>query len=440
MDVAELAGHVRRGMVPALVYSDADVFALERERLFARAWILLAHESEIPEPGDFVVRRVVDDSFIVARDDRGNAGVHLNVCRHRGMQVCRAELGRTSHFRCPYHGWTYRTDGTLASVPFRDDAYGDDGVPPDGERLLPAPSMATYNGLIFVSLDPAAPALADYLGDFTFYLDLYTGQSADGIEVRGPQRWRIGANWKIACENFAGDMYHTPYTHHSVVDIGLFREPTAAKRKEGVVYEAGRGSGTTYKLPAGDFRQKLHYVGYPDDMIDRMEATWSDAQRSLVGRDGFMVSAATVFPNFSLVHNWPRRRDGGDVVPFISLRQWQPVSATETEVLSWFAVDRNAPADLKDASYQAYLACFGSSGMFEQDDVENWVSITEASRGVLAGRLLLNSRMGLNAAGEPLRPPLEGFAGPGTARVGFGEFNQRGWLARWADYLTADGR
>jgi len=391
-----------------------------------------------------VVRRVVDDSFIVARDDRGNVGVHLNVCRHRGMQVCRAELGRTAHFRCPYHGWTYRTDGTLASVPFRGDAYGDDGLQPDADRLLPAPSMDTYNGLIFVSLDPAAAPLDDYLGDFAFYLDLYTSQSADGVELHGPQRWRIGANWKIGCENFAGDMYHTPYTHQSVVDIGLFREPTANKRREGVVYDAGRGSGTTYKLPPGDLREKLRYVGYPDEMIDRMEATWSEAQRSLVAGDGFMVSAATLFPNLSFVHNWPRRRDGGhtddgDVVPFISLRQWQPVSATETEVLSWFAVDRNAPTELKAASYHAYLACFGSSGMFEQDDVENWVSITEASRGLLAGRLLLNSRMGLTASGDPMRAPLEGFAGPGTARVGFGEFNQRSWLNRWADYLAADG-
>ena len=68
---------------------------------------------------------------------------------------------------------------------------------------------------------------------------MYTRQSADGLELRGPQRWRVRANWKIGCENFVGDMYHTPYTHRSVVDIGLFREPKANKRKEGVLYFAG---------------------------------------------------------------------------------------------------------------------------------------------------------------------------------------------------------
>ena len=70
-----------------------------------------------------------------------------------------------------------------------------------------------------------------------------------GVELRGPQRWRIKANWKIGAENFAGDSYHTPHTHASVVDIGLFREPKASKRKEGALYQAGPGAGTTYKLP-----------------------------------------------------------------------------------------------------------------------------------------------------------------------------------------------
>ena len=100
-------------------------------------------------------------------------------------------------------------------------------------------------------MDPDAEPLEDFLGDFAFYLDFYTKQSASGVELRGPQRWRVKANWKIGAENFAGDMYHTPQTHASVVEIGLFREPKAEKRKDGDTYWAGSGGGTTYKLPAG---------------------------------------------------------------------------------------------------------------------------------------------------------------------------------------------
>ncbi|HLU56122.1 MAG TPA: Rieske 2Fe-2S domain-containing protein [Pseudonocardia sp.] len=437
-DLDLVLGDVRRGMIPAHIYNDEEIFRLERERLFGRAWVFVGHTSEIPQPGDYVVRRVLEDSFIVARGEDGEVRALFNMCLHRGMQVCRAEMGNASHFRCPYHGWSYRNDGRLVGLPFHKDAYGGEaGFRRKGQTLLPAPALDTYNGLIFVSLDPDAPPLRDYLGDFAFYLDYYTRQSESGIELRGPQRWRVKANWKIGAENFAGDMYHTPQTHTSVVEIGLFREPKAEKRKDGCTYWAGNGGGTTYKLPPGSLEERLRYVGYPDVMIEKMKRQWSQAQLDVIGRDGFMVSAASVFPNLSLVHNWPRVEDSEDVLPFISIRTWQPVGPDETEVLSWFAVDAEAPEEFKALSYKAYLMCFGSTGMFEQDDVENWVSLTSTAAGSMARRLLLNSRMGLLEDGTTVVPPLpaDRFAGPGEAFVGYGEHNQRHLLARWADHL-----
>jgi phenylpropionate dioxygenase-like ring-hydroxylating dioxygenase large terminal subunit len=436
-DLSELLAQVRQGFVPAHVYNDEEIFSLEKERIFGRSWIFVAHESEIPSPGDYVVRRVLQDSFIVARGEDGVVRAMFNMCLHRGMQVCRAEMGNASHFRCPYHGWSYRNDGRLFGLPFHVEGYGgEEGFARHGQRLLPAPALDTYNGLIFVNLDPSPVPLRTYLGDYAYYLDLYTRQSPEGIELHGPQRWRIAANWKIGAENFAGDSYHTPQTHISVVEIGLFREPKANKRKEGALYWADVGGGTTYKLPSGTFEERLAYVGYPPEMVERMRRTWSERQRQMVSEDGFMVSASTLFPNLSLVHNWPRvTADEDRVYPFISLRTWQPISASETEVHSWFAVDVNAPQEFKERSYKAYLMCFGSSGMFEQDDVENWVSITATAGGAMARRLLLNSRMGLDAAGKPLHPPVAGYHGTGTAYVGYGEYNQRALLSRWADLL-----
>ncbi|TDC68540.1 aromatic ring-hydroxylating dioxygenase subunit alpha [Actinomadura sp. GC306] len=427
-------------MLPAHIYNDPEVFAAERDAIFARSWVFLAHESEIPQVGDYVVRRVMENSFIVSRAADGAVHAMFNMCLHRGMQVCRAEQGNASHFRCPYHGWSYRNDGRIVGLPFHREAYGGEaGFNKRGQRLLPAPAMDTLNGLIFVSLDPEAPPLREFLGDFAFYLDYYTRQSPSGVEVLGPQRWRIKANWKIGAENFAGDMYHTPQTHASVVEIGLFREPKAEKRKDGTTYWATGGGGTTYKLPPGTLEERLRYVGYPDEMIDRMKRTWSAEQLDLVGRDGFMVSAASVFPNLSLVHNWPRVADSDDVLPFVSLRQWQPISEDETEVLSWFLVDKEAPEEFKALSYKAYLMCFGSSGMFEQDDVENWVSLTATAGGSMARRLLLNGRMGLLPDGSTIAPALgaDEWAGPGEARIGYGEYNQRHLMNLWADLIEA---
>lgn len=437
-DFRDVFDHVRRGLIPAHIYNDQDVFALERERLFGRAWTFVGHESEIPHDGDYVVRRVLDDSFIISNCG-GDIRAMFNMCLHRGMQLCRAELGNASNFRCPYHGWSYRNDGRLAGLPFHREAYGgDEGLPRGGQSLLPAPNFASYNGLMFISMDPAAEPLDDYLGDFRFYLDFYTKQSAGGLEVRGPQRWRIKANWKIGAENFAGDMYHTPHTHASIVDIGLFREPKAQKRKDGATYWADRGGGTTYKLPPGDFDERMRYVGYPDEMIGRIKHAWTPRQQRVVGEDGFMISAATCFPNLSFVHNWPKLPGSEQVLPFISIRLWQPISANETEVCSWFAVDSAAPPQYKRDSYQAYLMCFGSTGMFEQDDVENWVSLTTTAGGSMARRLLLNSRMGLLADDRPVvgALPAESFHGPGRAQVGYNEHNQRALLNLWADYLA----
>jgi phenylpropionate dioxygenase-like ring-hydroxylating dioxygenase large terminal subunit len=349
------------------------------------------------------------------------------------MQVCRAEAGPARHFRCPYHAWTYRNDGSLATVPFHDEAYGGDlGLDKATHGLLAAPRVETWRGMVFANLDPGAEPLEDALGDARFFLDLYLHQSEAGVEVRGPQRWRVRCNWKIGAENFCGDSYHTPHTHASVVDIGLFREPTASKRKEGALWFAGSAGGTTYKLPDLGFEANLAYLGYPTEMVERMASAWSDEQRRLVGEARFMVSATTVFPNLSFVHNWPKIRPGDDVVPFISIRQWQPVSATETECLSWFAVDASAPESFKRDSYKAYLMCFGSSGMFEQDDVENWTSITSAARGHLSAQVELDSTMGM---AEGLHRPPDLWPAPGVASVGYGEHNQRALLGLWADAL-----
>jgi phenylpropionate dioxygenase-like ring-hydroxylating dioxygenase large terminal subunit len=441
IDIHEIVGDLREGMVPALIYGDEEIFALERERVFGRSWLYLAHESEVPQPGDYVVRRIVDDSFIVVRDEGGAVRVLFNMCLHRGMQVCRTELGNASHFRCPYHAWTYKNSGELVGLPFHKDAYGGDrGLPRDGLALLPAPRVALYDGLIFASLATEGPSLPDWLGGMRFFLDFYLRQSEAGAEVRGPQRWVVDANWKIAAENFCGDAYHTPHTHASVVEIGLFGEPKARKRKEGALYFADGGGGTTYKLPTNDFEQNLRHIGYPPEMIEWMRSTWSSAHRALVGEAGFMVSAATVMPNLSFVHNWPQVDREGTVAPFISIRLWQPLSATRTEILSWFAVDRLAPDRYKADSYKAYLMCFGSSGMFEQDDVENWTSITSVAKGMLARRLKLNSRMGLDLSGETLADPIPGWPAPGRAFTGFGEYNQRGLLNLWGDLMLNPDR
>lgn len=435
VETHEILESIQDGMVPAEIYSDAGIFELERTRVFGGTWNFLAHESEIPDRGDYVVRSIGTDSLIVIRDEDGVVQVLFNMCLHRGVQLCRAERGNTSHFRCPYHAWTYKNSGEVTGMPFHQQAYGGDrGLPKEGKRLVEAPRSGNYRGMIFASLNRDAPDLYDFLGDFRFFLDMYLWPGEDDVVFHAPQRWRVPSNWKISSENFAGDSYHTAYTHASIIDVGLFGPSKHKRRKLATTYVADTGSGTTHRFEDDvvGFDARLKSIGYPPDMIARMREALTPQQISLVEDTGVIPSAAGLFPNLAIIHTFVRIEPDGPDVPFTSFRLWHPVSATETEVVSWFVVDRQAPAEFVEQSLRAYTMCFGPSGMFEQDDVENWAAITRASQGQLARTLMLNSRLGLAVDGEVLAPPNPNWVGPGEAWLGFGEFGQRALLQRWA--------
>ncbi len=112
-----------QGQISREIFVNEAIYAQEQERLFARAWLFVGHESQIPNPGDFFVSGMGEESVILCRDRAGEIHVFLNSCRHRGMKVCRYDEGNTPVFTCPYHGWSYGTDGKLVGVPYFREAY-----------------------------------------------------------------------------------------------------------------------------------------------------------------------------------------------------------------------------------------------------------------------------------------------------------------------------
>ena len=113
------------GVVDRKIFSDQQIYKRELENVFSRAWLFIGHESQIPNPGDFFSSRMGEEPVILVRDKAGDIHVFLNSCRHRGMKVCRYESGNTALFTCPYHSWTFSTDGQLRGVPMQKDIYGD---------------------------------------------------------------------------------------------------------------------------------------------------------------------------------------------------------------------------------------------------------------------------------------------------------------------------
>ena len=218
-DMIMLSKLVAEDRVHHSVYSDPAIFDLEMDRIFGRAWLLLGHDSQIPNPGDYITTRMGREPVIVTRHRDGAVQVLINRCAHRGAMVCHEASGNTRQFACPYHGWVFDTDGALRSVPM-PQGYGTDAATKFARLgLTHVARVAHYRGFIFASLAPSGPTLAEHLGPIASSFDDLVDRAPEGeIEIAGGVfKHAYNGNWKLVLENHL-DGIHPNYVHASSVD------------------------------------------------------------------------------------------------------------------------------------------------------------------------------------------------------------------------------
>ena len=358
---------IQDGRIHRSVYTSEALFQREVHNIFARTWVFVGHESEIPAAGDFVTRHFGGRPVIITRDS--DAGIHVlfNRCAHRGAKVCREDKGNARVFVCPYHSWTYDLAGCSVSVPL-DYAYDADRESGKFD-LVKAPRVSSYRGFIFACLNHEQPALEDYLAGARQIIDEWLDRYGGGeVEVSGTQRYRVAANWKFVTDN-QGDGYHPAYSHRSLLMMAASRygdkdmQYFAADPDASDMFVKGFRNGHYYL----DQRPEMHKVSAweqqrPQPGRERLEQSLAEkygadeAKRLLELAVGAGMNL-TVFPNLLIIGNQVQLVD--------------PLGVAGTD-LYWFATTVSNLPDEVNAMRMRTQEDFPMFG--EVDDVENFES------------------------------------------------------------------
>jgi len=344
------------------IYTSPEVFDAEMRNIFESGWVFVAHESQVPEPGDYRTMTIGTQPVVLSRHEDGQVYVLLNRCRHRGTVVCRAEVGHSNYFRCPYHNWSYANDGELVGMAMSH------GWPEDFDKstwgLKRAAQVGTYRGLIFANLAEGGPTLAEHLAPVRRYIDAWFDRSPAGTisVIPTAHKYPYPGNWKWQAEN-GHDGYHGNYVHESwqrvlarageapVRDIRKFRTGGCTRgfrnghgllERPGGLNPAASWTGRMM-VTFPEYEQALRQA-YDDEYIE-----FVSARRNIF-----------IWPNLYLFDT--------------QLRVINPIDVESTEVVLYVYALDGVPEELNRSRYRAHERFYGPSGFGAPDDVEIFVS------------------------------------------------------------------
>jgi len=236
----------QRHALPAWVYGHPDLTRLEIERVILPSWQIVCHVNSIPRPGDYETLEVGPESVFVLRDKDGSIRAFHNVCRHRGARILDGAGNCPATITCPYHGWSYRQDGSLIGVPMRDSF-------PDLDRAehgLRPVRVDTALGFVFVCLSGDPPPVAKTWGKLAEELAPYRCEEMIPLGPITSDVWNV--DWKIAMDNYL-ESYHVPIGHP-----GLYRMFTPDYEDQAAVPGVARGLSWMREQPSSRWSERLY--------------------------------------------------------------------------------------------------------------------------------------------------------------------------------------
>ncbi|MDH3379222.1 MAG: Rieske 2Fe-2S domain-containing protein [Gammaproteobacteria bacterium] len=276
--------------LPAWIYQNQELFELERDTLFATAWQIAGHISEVPSCGDYVTLELHHRRAFVVRDEQGKLRAFHNSCRHRGHAVVAGNRGHCDKFlQCQYHGWAYHFDGRLRAVPAEKSFPGIDR----NQIGLPELELEVFLGFIFIRFESDGPSVAERMAPYRNEMAAYKFEQMTAID--GLWNVELDIDWKNVMDNYLED-YHFPIGHP-----GLYGLMNAEYSRDVCPQGVSRLSHSLRDIPAGGWSERMYHRLLPvrDDLPEELRRRWS---------------YFTLFPNVTF-DVYPDRMDYFEMLP-----------------------------------------------------------------------------------------------------------------------------
>ncbi len=325
-------------------YTDPAFYALEREHVWKKAWLLAGRDEDFPEAGSFRTFDRTGSPLLLVRGHDGELRAFFNTCQHRGAPVVRDACGATKRLRCQYHSWTYDLDGTLLQVPDRRDFTTLD----EGRRALKPVRCESYGGWVFVNEDAGALPLREWLGPVADEWSVLRGSE---LRAHGTRRERIPANWKIVADAFL-ETYHVRTIHPQTVSKLLDHRGAAMG-----LFRGGHSRMVTPKWEQAVAQQRAN--GIPLPWISGLDPLFAETN-----------PAYRLFPNLITPL---------DTIGFPFILFW-PVDAETTDV-EWTFYGPPTQTPEQDQTWQAFIRVF--DGVMDED----FQNLAPMHRSVSSGAL-----------------------------------------------------